>query len=1087
VNAVFHVLGDLLRFQVLGSLRLWNGTAWTEIRAAQQRLVLAVLLAEAGQLVRTERLVDELWGERAPREALSTIRGYVMRLRRAIGEGADRIVLTRDSGYELVVADDDLDAARFERLASEGVRASGEGRSADADARLSHALALWRGPAMADVPDSRTVAAYAGRLERTRLTAVEERLAVRLRLGRYAEVIDEASRLVETYPLGEQWWMSLVAALHRSGHRSEALKAYGRARAVTVAELGLEPGPALRELQQAILADDVDSSTPPAVAVAVPAQLPPAVPGFTGRDAHLRRLDALLPGGPSPRPVVAIAGAAGIGKTATAVHWAHRTRHRFPDGQLYANLHGFGAGPPLRPIEVLTRFLTALGVATDRIPSGEDAAAGLYRSLLAGKRMLILLDDASDAGQLRPLLPAAAGCLVLVTSRDQLRGLVARDGAVVLTLGVLAAGEAVTLLNRLLGADRAAAEPDAVAELAEVCGYLPLALRIAAADLTARSHGTVVAHVRRLRAGDRLGLLQVDGDPHAGVRAAFDLSYAALPDPARRLFRLLGLVPGADIGTGGAAALAGVAPAVADHLLDRLVSAHLVEEHAPGRYTMHDLLRRYAGERASAEEPMADRQAAIGRLYDHYQHGVRIAADRLYPQVLRLPAPDLAGPAAGSEDDPLAWLDAERTNLVAAVRQAAAHGPRRVAWQLADALRGYLVLANHPSDLAVVADAGLAAAEAENQPQAAAAAHNSLGSLHFLQGEYARAVAHYEPALPLARRAGWLEGESALLGNLGSAYNVLGQPERAAEYITQALDIDRRVGRVGGQANNLSNLGLAHAQLGRLASACEHYAEALALYRQTGSRSGEARLLTNLADLYHWRGRFDEAMTALNRARTLHCEVGDRVGEAMTLRLLATVHGECGCDGEAYECVSAALAITREVDSRRSEADVLGAYGSLHQRFGRLSQALDCYRKACGLARELNERYLEAELLAGFAAAYNEAGRAEQAASHAAAALAIARQAGYRLLEGNVLTTLAAIHLRDGRPAQAVRDAEQALACHLETGNRLGATLAHDVARRALGRPSPTGRRRKVPPSGSTGPATPSTTVLASTVEGGDL
>lgn len=620
-----------MRFRMLGPLLVYDGASWSAIRAAQQRLVAAVLLIEAGRAVPVDRLVDELWGERPPPSAAATVRGYVMRLRRLLGGGPGSPLVTRGRDYELVVADGDVDARVFSGLVTSERHALADGQPAAAAAKLSQGLALWRGPALADVPASPAVTAEAERLGQLRLAAVEDWLGVQLELGRHAEVVDQAQRLVGEHPLRERLWARLMLAQYRCGRRAEALNAYQRARRVLVEELGLEPGPELRELQRLILAGQPELLAPAhqgAAAVAararvVPAQLPAEVTAFIGRQAALAELDSHLPDQAERRSptIVLIAGAAGVGKTALAVHWAHRVRDRFPDGQLYVDLRGWAAGAPLRPIDALAGFLPALGVPAAEVPDEVAQAAALYRSLLAGKRVLVVLDNAHSPGQVRPLLPASPGCAVVLTSRDQLRGLVARDGAVRLDLDVLAPREARTLLTRLLCAEPVDAEPDAAAELVRLCGYLPLALRIAAANLSARPRTTVAAYAAELAAGDRLRALEAGEDADAAVRVAFDRSYAALPAAARRLFRLLGLVPGTGIGPRAAAALAGTDDAAAAVLLDRLASAHLAGEHAPNRYVLHDLLRRYAADRASAEDSQADREAALGRLLDHYMHG----------------------------------------------------------------------------------------------------------------------------------------------------------------------------------------------------------------------------------------------------------------------------------------------------------------------------------------------------------------------------------------------------------------------------------------------------------------------------------
>jgi DNA-binding SARP family transcriptional activator len=666
-----------MEFRMLGPLRVRTARGWVPIAAEQQRTVLAVLLVEAGRAVSTVRLVDAVWGPRPPSRAVNTVQAYVMRLRRLLGGdlGSDLggdIVLTRDRGYELAVDGDHVDAVVFERMVSAARRDLADGQAASAEARLSAALDLWRGPVLADVPAVECLTWRADQLEQIQLAAQEQLMAALLALDRSAEAVEVLHRLVDAAPLREQRWALLVRALDRCGRRAEALDAFQRARRVLRDELGLEPGPELRELQRAILSSD------PSAHSVRPAQLPSDTAGFVGRVEHLARLDDLVRDDPgrSPSPVVSVvSGAAGTGKTALAVHWAHGVRDRFPDGQLYLNLRGYASETPVRPLEALGRVLAALGVAAEQIPSDVEEASALYRSLLADRRVLVLLDNARDPEQVRPLLPGGAGCLTLVTSRDRLGGLVARDGASGLVVGVLDDREARAVLTRLLGPARVDAEPEATAEVVRLCGNLPLALRIAAARLSERPDAPV-AELAGLLAGDRLGGLDVygDTDPGVAVRAAFDLSYRGQPADARRLFRLLGLAPGADVTAATAGALAGQDAVTTLRTLDRLASANLIAESAPGRYAVHDLLREYAAERAAAEESPAERAAALDRLYARY----------------------LAHAGA--------WIDAERANVVSAVAHAAEHGPHEAAWLLADAMRGYLFSRVLTVDRCVVAE-----------------------------------------------------------------------------------------------------------------------------------------------------------------------------------------------------------------------------------------------------------------------------------------------------------------------------------------------------------------------------------------------
>jgi DNA-binding SARP family transcriptional activator/tetratricopeptide (TPR) repeat protein len=1005
-----------VRFRLLGPLEVWTGETWSAIRSPQQRTLLAILLIDAGRVVTTDRLVDEIWGEQPPRTAANIVQGYVMRLRRLMGGCQAGPLVTRGGGYQLIVEDDDVDVAVFDRLVETGKHQLAQRRPRDGAARLAEALELWRGAAFADVPAGRTVSGAAHQLEQRRLNAVEDRVDAQLALGQHADIVDELYRLVGEAPLRERLLSQLMLALYRCGRRGDALDAYRTGRRVLVAELGLEPGTRLRELERAILTDDgvADGAVPGlrAAAQVNPAQLPADVAGFTGRSEYLRQLSQRAPDRAAALGILAITGAGGVGKTALAVHWAHRVRHRFPDGQLYVNLRGFAANAPVRPIEALAGFLLALGVPADDIPLDEARAATLYRSVLADSRTLVVLDNARNADQVRPLLPGSPGCLVLITSRDQMRGLVALNGAVRLAVDVLTHTESRALLCLLLGEKRVLAESEASDELVRLCGHLPLALRIAGSDLADHPRRTIGDYAARLDTGNRLEALQVDGDQQAGVRAAFGLSYTALPPQARRLFRLLGLVPGQDVTAPVAAALADTTSGRAAELLERLATAHLIEEHAAGRYTLHDLLRLYAAEQAGSAEHESDRAAALGRLHDHYLASADAAARLLYPEKVRLPIPDLASGQQCFPDNTAAmcWLDAERHNLLAVIQHAAEHGPRATACLLADTLRGYLDIRMYTVDWLTAAQTGSRCAERDGDLPAQAAAQLSLALLHWKQSQSQRAVEHYTHALALTGRAGWLDGHAAALGNLGRVYADLGKLEQAAAYHAQALAIDRRTGWLAGQATKLGNLG----------------------------------------EVYHELGRLDEAMTTLTESLDLHRQVGSGGSEAAVLRTLAVVHRDTGAPADALRLATQAVTVSRGIGGQRQLAKALNTLATIHHELGddRLAQA--GHQEAMDLARERRDRYGEIEALTGLAAAKAAAGNHSEAVADAECAVMIARHAGARLLEARALTTLAKIQLSHDNPDTAADNAKAALTIHAATGQRLDQARTHLVVGHAL-------------------------------------
>jgi DNA-binding SARP family transcriptional activator/tetratricopeptide (TPR) repeat protein len=1081
-----------MRFAVLGPLEVYRDDRPLPVGGPQQRTLLAVLLLSAGQVVSTDRLTDCLWAERPPPAARTLLHGCVAQLRRVLAAPDWQPLATRPPGYLLRVRPGELDVHRLDELEEVAARSladesrTGMERAAEV---LSDALALWRGPVLQEL-DLGPMATEAARLEERRLTVLERRVDVDLRLGRQRPLVGELRAQVGAHPLRERLWAQLMLALYGDHRQADALAAYREVRALLVDQLGIEPGRTLRQLERGVLtgADPVDlvrdhvgppapvgarsepapgsrpaPARPPVPATPrppVPAELPAAVASFTGRADQLRWLDRLLPGaGPAGFDGVAlavIAGSPGVGKTALAVHWGHRVRDRFPDGQLYVDLRGCSADPAVRPVQALGGLLQALGVPAEQVPTDLGRAAGMYRTLLAGRRVLVLLDDAGSAEQVRPLLPGGSGCLVLVTSRDRLAGLVARDGASHLGVDVLTSEEATALLARVLGPDRARAERSATARLAAMCGRLPLALQIAAANLALRPERTVARQVAELGGGSRLAELRVERDERTAVAAAFDLSYHALDADTRRTFRLLGQLPGPDATAPAVAACTDRTAGQAAAALDRLTGAHLLTEVTAGRYALHDLLRLYAADRCRQEDAAADRSAATGRLLAWYLGTADAAAALLYPSMLRLPRTGPpAGPAPARFDDhigALAWLDAERRTLVTAARHAAEHGPYEIAWGLADALRGYFWLHVHAMDWELVARAGLAAAQAGRDLGAEAVAELSLADRDLLLSRHPRAIRHYTRALGLAERTGWEEGQAAILGNLGSAYWKAGRLPEAASSFRRGLALGRRLGPPTRNGVNLGNLGALCAELGQLEDAAQHCTEALALLREAGSRASEAIAHASLGEIDHLRGRLGPARTALTRALALHREVGDSYNEAGTLRVLALVHRDEGRTGPALDLALRSVAVAEGIGDHRVEADALNALASIHDRLGEHEQAVAGYQRVLRLSGEGKVPGAEIEATLGLALARQHLGDPDQAGTLARHAAVQAGSRGYRVLEGRALTALAGIDLDRGRPDRAVDQARRALDLHRTTGHRIGRVRALLVRGRALAR-----------------------------------
>jgi DNA-binding SARP family transcriptional activator len=609
-----------MEFGLLGSLVVRREGQPIEVAGGKQRTLLAALLLAANRMVPVDDLVGLLWDREPPVSARVTLQNYVKRLRQTLGErGRDR-VRTHPGGYSISVGDRELDVARFWKLADSARAAARDGSWDKAERQASAALSLWRGEPLTDVKSEVLAAREIPRLTELRLQALEARLDAELHLGCHAEAVPVLQRLVQEHPMREHPHAMLMLALYRCGRQAEALAVYQAARRILVRELGVEPGVELRQLHRRILVADpaltvfaaarartVPQNVPAGRARVVPRQLPGIAAHFTGRVAELAELDRMLKEARDQEPgtvvISAIGGSAGVGKTALAVRWAHRVAGQFPDGQLYVNLRGFDpSGSPAEAAEVILRFLEALGVPAEWIPADLPGQTALYRGLLAGRKLLIVLDNARDEQQVRPLLPADPGCLVLVTSRNTLTGLAAAEGARLLPGHVLPPAIARQMLTACLGRQRAETDPVAIAEIARLCAYLPLALSVAAARAAARPGLPLAAVATELRA-DRSRLDALDtGDPTVSVRDAFSWSYQGLSDLARRMFRVLGLHPGHDFSAAVASSLAGISQAETDRSLAELTRAHLLAEHRPGRYTFDSLLHVYAAEQAATAD-----------------------------------------------------------------------------------------------------------------------------------------------------------------------------------------------------------------------------------------------------------------------------------------------------------------------------------------------------------------------------------------------------------------------------------------------------------------------------------------------------
>jgi tetratricopeptide (TPR) repeat protein len=819
-----------------------------------------------------------------------------------------------------------------------------------------------------------------------RFAAELDRNDVLLRMGRHGELVPALTAAVAEHPLDERLAEQAMLALYRSGRQADADEQYRRIRRCLADELGSDPGAALRRLHERILAadhalavatpDTRTTAVPLAAPVTVPSQLPADVRAFTGRTGELAALDRLLapPGGDEPPLTVALlSGTAGVGKSALAVRWAHRVREAFPDGQLYVNLRGYDAEQPVAVTDALAGFLTALGVRGAEIPPGVDERAGRYRSELSGRRMLVLLDNASSVEQVRPLLPGTGSCLVLITSRDSLPAMVAVHGAERVNLDLLPPADSVALLRRLIGA-RVDREPAVAADLAAACARLPLALRIAAELAATRTDVSLAELVAEL--GDhrtRLDLLDAGGDPRAAVRAVFSWSYQHLSADAARAFRLLGLHPGDSVHVAAAAALTGTDAAEARRLLGVLVRASLIHVGRGGRYGMHDLLRAYAAELATAHDPAPDREAALTRLFDHYLAGSVAAMAVLYPDGPR---------TTGDPEAARNWIEAERPNLAAACTYGAAHGWYRHAVDLAGTLFRYLDAGGPVTEAVTVTTSAVSAARVVGDRHAQARALSDLGRLHRRQGRLGEAAETYRQALILYADLGEHAAEAVALRNLGSVHWRLGDYRRAADHYRRAWTQYRDLNDEAGQADALVRLGLVDARLGDESQATGRLRPALELFGRLGDRYSEAYVLSLIARLSQRPAELGHAAVHLEQSLAVVRRAGDRTAEAYALTDLAAVQARGGRLAEAAGHLRQALLLHRRIGDRASEAEALNDLGQVLLAAGDVTEARTQHDQALALAREIGDRYEQARAHDGLAATFTATGEADRSAPH---------------------------------------------------------------------------------------------------------
>ncbi|WP_406458034.1 winged helix-turn-helix domain-containing protein [Streptomyces sp. NBC_01622] len=1041
---------------MLGPLRAWRGATPLELGPVKRQAVLAALLLRQGAVVSHERLLDAVWGEEPPPGGHKVLPTHVNSLRRVLDpEGtppAESVIRSGKGWYRFVVEEVRLDTADLDERGAEALRTVASGDLATAADQLSAAIGLFRGEPLAGLPGP-FARNERQRLEEHRRTFRLERLKCLVALGRFGDALDDLSGLSAS-SAADLYDESLTAlrmrALYGRGRQAEALATYDDLRKRLRDELGTDPGEELRRVHEAVLHQDDAFLLRPSPSVlstpresAVPAELPHDTAGFAGRTGELARLHALLSPareGEAANTVVisAIGGAAGIGKTALAVHWAHQVRDRFPDGQLYVNLHGFDHDrQPLEPGEALELLLRSLGLAASEIPPHHEAQGRVFRTLLTDRRMLVLLDNAASAEQVRPLLPSGPTCRVLVTSRNRLGDLVAHDGAHALPLDLLQPHEARALLSRALGTDRVAADDKAVDELILLCGSLPLALRVAAARLAGDPALRTADLVAEMTEGNKLEALAPDGDANSPLRTAFSVSYRVLAPGARRLFRLLGLFPGAEFTAEASSALLDAPLPQARRLLGALAAAHLIEPVTAGRYRFHDLLREYAQEQAQAEETAADRDAALQRLLVWYLNAARATAGAgLFPE---LPSSLHSGrhPGMPSAVAPGPWLDAERENLLAVINHAAHHGPRPVAWHLTSALFNHFWIHLPRKTWQTTAQTALDAAETEGDLFGQSAMHSTLATARWDRGHVRRAMEHATRALDISRELGWATGKAMGLGLRGFARWSMARLDSAHDDFTVGLRIFRETGNRYFEGFGMVGLGMACRDLGRLHEAAGHLERAVGLEAEV-SWWDAGSALQILGGVYWELGRLTEGLDLLGPEVASDKRAGYRDGQAMMLDAIAKINIELGRHNEGLEQAERAFALVEDWKRHWIQSGILTTVAAARRRLVQLDGALQAGEQALALAREARFGRAEADSLMSLCLTYTEAGRYDEARTHAEQALALARDHSFRVVEGQALTALCETAEAEETPGAAVELGQEALSIHRETGHRLG-------------------------------------------------
>jgi DNA-binding SARP family transcriptional activator/tetratricopeptide (TPR) repeat protein len=991
---------EAIRFRLLGPVATVVDGRAHSVPRAQTRGLFAFLLLNAGRPVSMDAVIDALWGGAEPSAARGKIFTAVSRMRRELARlGEPDLIASGPFGYQAVVEPERIDALAFEGGLRRALAV--DVTAAQRCLGLREVVQRWGGQPLQDATGA-FVEAERARLTGLWLTAIEELAEVDLSLGQHVDVVVRLTGVVREHPVRERLRAQLMLALYRCGQTAQALEVYRAGRASLVDELGIEPGPGLQSLHERILGRDPGLAAPPPGEVATvsvsaegpsgstPRQLPAPPQLFTGRTTELAELSKIHDA--STVVITAIDGMAGVGKTALAVQAAHQMVDRYPDGQLFIDLHGYTEGvAPVEPGAALDWLLRSLGVPGERIPADLDQRAGLYRSRLADLRVLIVADNANTEAQVRPLLPGAPGCVVLVTSRRRLVGL---DHTHALSVDTLPPPDAIGLLRQSVGDDRLAGQPpELVTELVELCGRLPLAIRIAAARLRSHPAWDLADLVGRLRDQERR-LVELEAGRRS-VTAALDLSYQDLAEQART-YRLLGLHFGPDIDAYAAAALLDATLAETGQMLEPLLEAHLLQEPAAGQYRFHDLTRAHAAHTATRDESDHIRQAALDRLLDYYRHAAAMAMDTAYPyerahrpQVppARTPSPDLSVRSAALE-----WLDAELPNLLAAARFATEHDRPAHLRHLSSILHRHLRTHGPFHNAELLHQQALTTARVNDDQAAELEAMTDLGHINRMLGQHDRATEHYQQAMQLARAIGHQAAEQDALIGLGHINRMLGQHDRATDHFVQGLSLARAIGHQAAELQALNGLGHIHRLQNRYEQAADHFQQALQLARATGHQAAELDALTGLGHIHRMLGRYGQAVDHYQQALQLARGTGHRAAEQAALTGLGLVRRLQGRHERAADYFRQALQLARDTGHGTAEQAALTGLGQTHRLQGQYEQATDDYERLLDLANERGSRNFQFEAWQGLGRLRQATGQPDTALTYFTQALALATE-----------------------------------------------------------------------------------------------